>query len=80
MCLPVFVCSVEAQTQLMKGTLAMERAVSTTLIWVSSIKPCKGAVFHTAEELKTEVKKMGGYFQLLIQVSRNWLLSFAGQR
>lgn len=67
----MFVCSVEAQTQLVKGTLAMERAVSTTLIWVSSIKACNGAVFLTAEELKTEVKKIGGYFQLLIQVSTN---------
>ncbi|XP_062411440.1 kinesin-like protein KIF14 isoform X3 [Sardina pilchardus] len=63
----LFVYNVEAQTQLVKGTLAMERAVSTTLIWLSSIKPCNGALFLAAEELKTEVKKTGGYFQLLIQ-------------
>lgn len=83
MCVAVFGCSVDAQTQLMKGTLAMERAVSTTLIWVSSSRPNGGSgtgsargsrlsgglVYKAAEELKSEVKKIGGYFQLLIQVS-----------
>ncbi|KAL2090384.1 hypothetical protein ACEWY4_015072 [Coilia grayii] len=63
----LFGCSVEAQTQLLKGTLAMKQAVTTTLIWVSGTRPNGGVVFQSAEELKGEVKKIGGYFQLLIQ-------------
>ncbi|XP_035272108.1 kinesin-like protein KIF14 [Anguilla anguilla] len=63
----LFVCNEEAQTQLVRATSAIERAVFLTLQWITSIKPSSGPVFHTAEELRREVKKMGGYFQLLIQ-------------
>ncbi|XP_036375819.1 kinesin-like protein KIF14 [Megalops cyprinoides] len=63
----LFVCNGEAQTQLVKATSAIERAVFVTLQWITAIKPKSGSVFHIAEELKREVKKMGGYFQLLIQ-------------
>ncbi|XP_048832905.1 kinesin-like protein KIF14 isoform X2 [Brienomyrus brachyistius] len=57
----------EAQAHLVKATSAMERAVSVTLLWVSSIKPNSSSVLQTSDKLKAEVKKMGGYFQLLIQ-------------
>uniref|UniRef100_A0A671PPC8 Kinesin-like protein KIF14 n=1 Tax=Sinocyclocheilus anshuiensis TaxID=1608454 RepID=A0A671PPC8_9TELE len=51
----------------MKATSAVERAVFITVHWVSSIKPSSDSVSPRAEELKTEVKKIGGYLQLLIQ-------------
>uniref|UniRef100_A0A672PIP2 Kinesin-like protein KIF14 n=1 Tax=Sinocyclocheilus grahami TaxID=75366 RepID=A0A672PIP2_SINGR len=51
----------------MKATSAVERAVFITMHWVSSIKPSFDSVSPRAEELKTEVKKIGGYLQLLIQ-------------
>lgn len=64
----MFACSAEAQTHLVKATSAVERAVFITMHWVSSIKPSSNTVSQRAEELKTEVKKIGGYLQLLIQV------------
>lgn len=64
----VFACNTEAQTHLVKATSAVERAVFVTMHWVSNIKPSSNAVSQTAEELKAEVKKIGGYLQLLIQV------------
>lgn len=64
----VFACSTEAQTHLVKATSAVERAVFVTMHWISSIRPVSNAVCQTAEELKAEVKKIGGYLQLLIQV------------
>ncbi len=64
----VFVCSTEAQTHLVKATSAVERAVFITMHWVSSIKLNSDSVSQRAEELKTDVKKIGGYLQLLIQV------------
>uniref|UniRef100_A0AAY4EXC4 Kinesin-like protein KIF14 n=1 Tax=Denticeps clupeoides TaxID=299321 RepID=A0AAY4EXC4_9TELE len=63
----LFACCVEAQTHLVKGTSAIERVVFITMYWVSCIKPNSSTIFQTAEELKSEVKKIGGYFQLLIQ-------------
>ncbi|KAK2907037.1 hypothetical protein Q8A67_006022 [Cirrhinus molitorella] len=63
----LFACSIEAQTHLVKATSAVERAVFITMHWVSSIKPSSDSVSQRAEELKTEVKKIGGYLQLLIQ-------------
>lgn len=60
----VLASSREAQAHLVRATSAMERAASVTLLWVSSIS----SVLHTADQLKAEVKKIGGYFQLLIQV------------
>ncbi|XP_016380391.1 kinesin-like protein KIF14 [Sinocyclocheilus rhinocerous] len=63
----LFVCSTEAQTHLVKATSAVERAVFITMHWVSSIKTSSDSVSQRAEELKTDVKKIGGYLQLLIQ-------------
>ncbi|XP_016331019.1 kinesin-like protein KIF14 isoform X2 [Sinocyclocheilus anshuiensis] len=63
----LFVCSTEAQTHLVKATSAVERAVFITMHWVSSIKPSSDSVSQRAEELKMDVKKIGGYLQLLIQ-------------
>lgn len=63
----LFACSTEAQTHLVKATSAVERAVFITMHWVSSITFGSITVSQRAEELKMEVKKIGGYLQLLIQ-------------
>lgn len=57
-----------AQTQLIKTTVAMESAVFVTMQWLAIVKPSSGLLYTLAEELKSQVKKMGGFFQLLIQV------------
>lgn len=64
----VFVCNLVAQTQLIRATTAIESAVFVTMQWLASIKPSSGPLYTIAEELKSQVKKMGGFFQLLIQV------------
>ncbi|XP_078141760.1 kinesin-like protein KIF14 [Centroberyx gerrardi] len=63
----VFVCNLEAQTQLVKAAAAIERAVFITMQWLASVRPSSGRLYTIAEELKSQVKKMGGFFQLLIQ-------------
>ncbi|XP_076007312.1 kinesin-like protein KIF14 isoform X2 [Genypterus blacodes] len=63
----VFMCNSEAQTQLIKATTAVESAAFVTTQWLVSVKPTSGLLYTIAEELKSQVKKMGGYFQLLIQ-------------
>ncbi|KAF7658815.1 hypothetical protein LDENG_00007720 [Lucifuga dentata] len=63
----VFVCNLVAQTQLVKATAAIESAAFVTTQWLASIKPSSGLLYTIAEELKSQVKKMGGFFQLLIQ-------------
>lgn len=64
----VFVCNLVAQTQLVRATTATESAAFVTMQWLASIKPSSGLLYTIAEELKCQVKKMGGFFQLLIQV------------
>lgn len=64
----VFVYNLAAQTQLVKATAAIESAVFVTMQWLASIKPSSGLLYTLAEELKSQVKKMGGFFQLIIQV------------
>uniref|UniRef100_A0A7N8X6T9 Kinesin-like protein KIF14 n=1 Tax=Mastacembelus armatus TaxID=205130 RepID=A0A7N8X6T9_9TELE len=64
----VFVCNLVAQTQLLRGTTAIECAVFVTMQWLGSVKPSSGLLYTIADELKTQVKKMGGFFQMLIQV------------
>ncbi|XP_032381614.1 LOW QUALITY PROTEIN: kinesin-like protein KIF14 [Etheostoma spectabile] len=63
----VFVCNLVAQTQLVTATTAIESAVLVTMQWFASVKPFSGARYTIAEELKGQVKKMGGFVQLLIQ-------------
>uniref|UniRef100_A0A673XPR3 Kinesin-like protein KIF14 n=1 Tax=Salmo trutta TaxID=8032 RepID=A0A673XPR3_SALTR len=63
----MFVFEAEAQSQLVKATSAIQRAVFITMQWVTSIDPRTATLYVNAEELKTQVKRMGGYFQLLIQ-------------
>ncbi|XP_026201774.1 kinesin-like protein KIF14 [Anabas testudineus] len=63
----VFVCNSVAQNQLVKATTSIESAVFVTMQWLASIKPSSGLLYAIADELKTQVKKMGGFFQLLIQ-------------
>lgn len=61
-------CNTMAQTQLVKATAAIESAVFVTTHWLLSVKPTSGLLYTITEELKSQVKKMGGFFQLLIQV------------
>ncbi|XP_039985458.1 kinesin-like protein KIF14 [Xiphias gladius] len=63
----VFGCNLLAQTELVKATTAIESAVFVTMQWLVSVKPSSGLLYTIAEELKSQVKKMGGFFQLLIQ-------------
>lgn len=61
-------CNTTAQTQLVKATAAIESAVFVTTHWLVSVRPTSGLLYAITEELKSQVKKMGGFFQLLIQV------------
>ncbi|XP_034386858.1 kinesin-like protein KIF14 isoform X2 [Cyclopterus lumpus] len=63
----VFVCNSVAQTQLVKATTAVESTVFITMQWLASVKPSSCKLYNITEELKSQVKKMGGFFQLLIQ-------------
>ncbi|XP_033820696.1 kinesin-like protein KIF14 [Periophthalmus magnuspinnatus] len=63
----VFTGNPVAQTQLIKSSVAMESAVFVTMQWLAIVKPSSGLLYTIAEELKSQVKKMGGFFQLLIQ-------------
>ncbi|XP_034738211.1 kinesin-like protein KIF14 [Etheostoma cragini] len=63
----VFVCNLVAQTQLVTATTAIQSAVLVTMQWFASVKPVSGPRYTISEELKGQVKKMGGYVQLLIQ-------------
>ncbi|XP_060934575.1 kinesin-like protein KIF14 [Limanda limanda] len=63
----VFVCNLVAQTQLVKAATAMESAAFVTRHWLVSVKPVSGFLYTITEELNIQVKKMGGFFQLLIQ-------------
>ncbi|XP_066547887.1 kinesin-like protein KIF14 [Amia ocellicauda] len=63
----LFVCNKEAQFLLVKATAALERIACLTMQWICSMKLCASSVDCAAEDLRGEVQKMGGYFQLLIQ-------------
>ncbi|XP_010778419.1 kinesin-like protein KIF14 [Notothenia coriiceps] len=63
----VFVCNLVAQTHLVKATAAIEGAALVTMLWLAIVKPSSGRLYTISEELKSQVKKMGGFFQLLIQ-------------
>lgn len=65
----MFLCNSVALTQLVKATVAVESTVRVTAQWLASVKPSSGQLYNVAEELKSQVKKMGGFFQLLIQVN-----------
>lgn len=61
-------CNLEAQTQLVKATSAVERTVFVTMHWLAGFRPTSGPLYTASEELRSQVKRMGGFFQLLIQV------------
>ncbi|KAI5610222.1 kinesin-like protein KIF14 isoform X1, partial [Silurus asotus] len=63
----LFACNTEALSHLVRATSAIERAVFITRHWISSVTCSTQSVSQTMEELKSEVKNTGGYFQLLIQ-------------
>ncbi|XP_068175733.1 kinesin-like protein KIF14 [Antennarius striatus] len=75
----VFVCNLMAQTQLVKATVAIERAVFVTMQWLVIIKPYSGLLYTIAEELKCQVKRMGGFFQLLIQGCESEITSMVAE-
>lgn len=66
----VFVCNTMAQTQLVRATAAVESTVFVTMHWLLNVRPTSGLLYTITEELKSQVKKMGGFFQLLIQVKK----------
>ncbi|XP_031678074.1 LOW QUALITY PROTEIN: kinesin-like protein KIF14, partial [Oncorhynchus kisutch] len=61
----------ETQSQLVKATSAIQRAVFITMQWGTSVDPGTGTLYINAEELRPQVKRMGGYFQLHIQVKQD---------
>uniref|UniRef100_A0A8C8E3E6 Kinesin-like protein KIF14 n=1 Tax=Oryzias sinensis TaxID=183150 RepID=A0A8C8E3E6_9TELE len=63
----VFVCNLAAQTELCKATIAIESAVFVTMQLLAGVKPFSGPLYIAAEELKSQVKKIAGFFQMLIQ-------------
>lgn len=74
----MFVCNLVARTQLVKATTAIENAAFVTMQWLASVKPSSGLLYTLAEELKSQVKKMGGFFQLLIQVNTKMTVCING--
>lgn len=64
----VFGCNMVAQTELVKATTATENAVFVTMQWLAIVKPSSGLLYTIADELKSQVKKMGAFLQMLIQV------------
>lgn len=38
--------------------------------WLAGVKPFSGPLYIAAEELKSQVKKIAGFFQMLIQVTK----------
>ncbi|XP_061739305.1 kinesin-like protein KIF14 [Nerophis ophidion] len=63
----VFTCNLAAQTELIKATAATESAVFVVTQWLANVKASCGPLYTLVEELKSQVKKMGGFLQLLIQ-------------
>ncbi|XP_077391428.1 kinesin-like protein KIF14 isoform X2 [Festucalex cinctus] len=75
----VFVCNLSAQTQLIKATTATESAVFVIMQWLDSVKASSGLLYTLAEELKSQVKKMGGFLQLLIQGCESEITSMVAE-
>ncbi|XP_061636315.1 kinesin-like protein KIF14 [Phyllopteryx taeniolatus] len=75
----VFVCNLLAQTQLIKATAATESAVFVITQWLASVKVSSGPLYTLAEELKSQVKKMGGFLQLLIQGCESEITSMVAE-
>ncbi|NXK46385.1 KIF14 protein, partial [Chauna torquata] len=55
-----------AQSYSIKITSAFDQLVVLTKVWLSDVQKCPGSV-KIDEELKQEVKNLGGYLQLLLQ-------------
>lgn len=49
----------EAQSQLVKATSAIQRAVFIAMHWVTSVDPGTGTLYVNAEELKTPSQENG---------------------
>ncbi|XP_068599631.1 kinesin-like protein KIF14 [Brachionichthys hirsutus] len=75
----VFVCNLMAQTQVIKATVALENAVFVTMQWLAIIKPSSGLLYAIAEELRSQVKRMGGFMQLLIQGCESEITSMVAE-
>ncbi|XP_057696787.1 kinesin-like protein KIF14 [Corythoichthys intestinalis] len=75
----VFECNLLAQTQLIKATAAIESAVFVITHWLASVKASSGTPYTLTEELKSQVKKMGGFLQLLIQGCESEITSMVAE-
>ncbi|XP_061681795.1 kinesin-like protein KIF14 isoform X2 [Syngnathoides biaculeatus] len=75
----VIVCNLLAQTHLIKATAATESAVFVITQLLASVKVSSGPRYSLAEELKSQVKKMGGFLQLLIQGCESEITSMVAE-
>ncbi|XP_054645283.1 kinesin-like protein KIF14 isoform X2 [Dunckerocampus dactyliophorus] len=75
----VFVCNLSAQTQLIKATAATESAVFVITQWLANVKASSGPLYTLAEELESQVKKMGVFLQLLIQGCESEITSMVAE-
>lgn len=68
----------DAQSYSIKITSAFDQLVVLIKTWLNNVQKCTGSM-KADEEIKQEVKNLGGYLQLLLQVKyafwkkRTWL-------
>lgn len=65
--LAVFSLDRAAQTYSVRILSAFDQLVVLTKLWVNDVQKCPVSV-KAGEEIKQEVKNLGGYLQLLLQV------------
>lgn len=65
--LVVFSLDHAAQSYSIRIISAFDRLVVLTKLWLNNVRKCPGSI-KVDEEIKQEVKNLGGYLQLLLQV------------
>lgn len=65
--LVVFSLDHAAQSYSIRIISAFDRLVVLTKLWLNNVQKCPGSI-KVDEEIKQEVKNLGGYLQLLLQV------------
>ena len=74
----------DAQSYSIKITSAFDQLVVLIKTWLNNVQKCTGSM-KTDEEIEQEVKNLGGYLQLLLQVKyafwkkRTWLSCCVGK-
>lgn len=63
----VFSLDRAAQSYSIRIISAFDQLVVLTKLWLDNVQKCSGSV-KVDEEIKEEVKNLGGYLQLLLQV------------